>query len=115
MHVLSFITILVQCPRCPLLVTASWEVDTILMTLNHNFKHLELVSMTHISVHFYTQSCSPVYCKLVMNCEKLRLSTHTTSNHPVNIRLIPVDVQNVPLMVMAWSVATICSSDVGLN
>ena len=39
-----------------------------------------------------------------MNCEKLRLSTHTTSNHPVNIRLITVDVQNVPLMVMAWSV-----------
>ena len=59
MHVLSFITILVQCPRCPLLVTASWEVDTILMTLNHNFKHLELVSMTHFSVHFYTRSCSP--------------------------------------------------------
>ena len=91
--------------------TAGWEVDTILMNL---------ITIFNIKYDTYFSSLlhlvyNPIYCKLVMNCEKLILSAHTASNDPVNISLMPVDVQNVPLTVMAWAAATICSSDVGLN
>ena len=111
MHVLSFITILVLSVLPVTSDTASWEVDTILMNL---------ITIFNIKYDTYFSSLlhlvyNPIYCKLVMNCEKLILSAHTASNDPVNISLMPVDVQNVPLTVMAWAAATICSSDVGLN